>query len=79
MMPEMNLNQAPMGGCFRVRSVGGGALLARRLMEMGVFEGQTLRLIREAPLGDPLEIEVDHTLLVLRRREALHVELESLA
>ncbi|MGE4159360.1 MAG: ferrous iron transport protein A [Planctomycetota bacterium] len=75
----MNLNQAILGRTYRVRSVGGGALLARRLMEMGVFEGQNLLYIRQAPLGDPLEIEVDHTLLVLRRREALHVELEELA
>ena len=72
----MNLSQAHPGQTFRVRAVGGGGLLARRLMEMGVFEGQTLRFIRWAPLGDPLEIEVDHTLLVLRRREALQVELE---
>lgn len=74
----MRLHEAAVGSSFRIRAVGGGALLSRRLMEMGVFEGQEARFIRTAPLGDPLEIEVDHTLFVLRRSEARHVEIEVL-
>ncbi|KAF0095060.1 MAG: DtxR family transcriptional regulator Mn-dependent transcriptional regulator [Puniceicoccaceae bacterium 5H] len=41
-----------------------------RLMEMGLLPGTTVKVIRYAPLGDPLEVEVRGYHLSLRRREA---------
>jgi Fe2+ transport system protein FeoA len=37
---------------------------------MGFVEGTRLRLVRAAPFGDPLEVEVDGCHLSLRRTEA---------
>jgi Fe2+ transport system protein FeoA len=50
--------------------------VARRLMEMGFVPGTTVRLVRTAPLGDPIEVEVGAVHLTLRRAEAgtIHVE-----
>ena len=47
--------------------------------EMGLVEGTAVRfLIRAAPLGDPLEYEVQDYLLSLRRAEAaLQIDIES--
>jgi ferrous iron transport protein A len=45
-----------------------GTLL--RLLEMGLVPGAAVVLTRRAPFGDPLEIELCGTRLVLRQREA---------
>ena len=41
-----------------------------RLLEMGLTTGAQIQLIRFAPLGDPVEIEVRGYRLSLRKREA---------
>ncbi|HEX6185412.1 MAG TPA: ferrous iron transport protein A [Pyrinomonadaceae bacterium] len=54
----------------RVLSVRGEGSVARRLMEMGVVPGAPVRVIKAAPLGDPLEVRVRNYHLALRRSEA---------
>jgi ferrous iron transport protein A len=41
-----------------------------RLMELGIVIGTPLKLVRFAPLGDPVEIKVRGYNLTLRRHEA---------
>ena len=41
-----------------------------RLMLLGLTPGTSLRFLRHAPFGDPVEILVRGTRLCLRRREA---------
>jgi ferrous iron transport protein A len=41
-----------------------------RLLEMGMTEGTPFALTRRAPFGDPLEIELRGTRLVLRAASA---------
>ena len=41
-----------------------------RLEEMGVTPGETVEIIRYAPLGDPIEIKVRGYLLSMRKEEA---------
>jgi Fe2+ transport system protein FeoA len=50
----------------------------QRLREMGVLAGTTVKLVRIAPLGDPLEIKVRGYHLTLRKSEAEHILLERL-
>jgi ferrous iron transport protein A len=59
-----------MGRQARVLAVKGEGAVARRLMEMGVVPGAPIRVVRTAPLGDPLEIRVRNYHLALRRNEA---------
>ena len=44
-----------------------------RLMEMGVLPQTRIKLIRKAPLGDPLEIEIRGYKLSLRKSEAKQI------
>jgi ferrous iron transport protein A len=41
-----------------------------RVMAMGLTKGTRLRVVRSAPLGDPIEISVRGFALSLRRKEA---------
>jgi ferrous iron transport protein A len=42
----------------------------QRLLEMGLTEGIAISVIRVAPMGDPIEIELRGYRLSLRRKEA---------
>jgi ferrous iron transport protein A len=51
--------------------------LARRLMEMGLLPGTRVRVVRLAPLGDPIELRVRNYSLSVRRAEAAKIALAS--
>ena len=44
--------------------------LCQRLLEMGITPNEEVKVIRFAPLGDPIEIEIRGYRLSLRRSEA---------
>jgi len=46
---------------------------AGRLAEMGLLPGATVRMIRRAPLGCPIEFEVGGARLALRRADAAQI------
>ena len=47
--------------------------MARRLMEMGLLPGTLVRVVRAAPLGDPLELRLRDYSLSVRRSEAAQI------
>lgn len=66
----VSLDALEAGRHARVVAVHGTGAVARRLMEMGVVPGAPVRVIKAAPLGDPLEVRVRNYHLALRRSEA---------
>lgn len=66
----VSLDSLEAGVQARVHAVRGEGAVARRLMEMGVVPGAPVRVIKAAPLGDPLEVRVRNYHLALRRSEA---------
>lgn len=48
----------------------------RRLLSLGVTRGVEFSVVRVAPLGCPVQIEVRGTSLTLRKEEANHLVLE---
>ena len=75
----MTLADLAKGESSKVVSVRGEDVITRRLMEMGVVPGVAVRMIKSAPFGDPLEINVRGYSLALRRNEAESVVLEKVA
>jgi len=67
---SLSLDDLGAGVPARVLAVRGEGAVARRLMEMGVVPGAPVRVIKAAPLGDPLEVRVRNYHLALRRSEA---------
>jgi len=62
------------GRVLRVKSESGE--IFRRLLDMGLVEGAEVKVVRRAPLGDPVEIEIKGYYLSLRKLEAQAVEVE---
>jgi ferrous iron transport protein A len=72
----MKLSQLAAGTRAIVRGFPGQSSALIRLREMGVLPGTAITLVRTAPLGDPIEIQVRGYSLTLRKSEAEHVEVE---
>ncbi len=70
----MVLPRVPLGGRFRITGVRSDSPLAFRLMELGLIEGAEGRVLRRAPLGDPLHLRVGDYELALRASEAALIE-----
>ncbi len=51
----------------------------QRLMQLGFVEGTELKILRRAPTGDPIEVEVIGYALSLRLEEARAIYVEQLA
>jgi ferrous iron transport protein A len=69
-----SLTNLPIGMTAKVIAVNGNNAITRRLMEMGVVPGVSVRVIKSAPFGDPLEIRVRGYHLAMRRNEADAIE-----
>ncbi len=60
----------------RVRGHGG---FRHRIMEMGFVKGQEIKVLKNAPLLDPIEYEIMGSHVALRRSEAANIEVISLS
>ena len=72
----MTLDQMRPGNECRIKFLSVRDKLGQRLMDMGVYPGRRLRVVRNAPLEDPMEIEIDGYFVSLRHDEARFIEVE---
>lgn len=63
----LSFQDIPVGRDARINELGDAS---DRLHELGLTPGTVIRLVRVAPFGDPVEIEVRGARLCLRRSEA---------
>jgi ferrous iron transport protein A len=66
----MTLDAMRRGMSGRVISVETEGRYGLRLMELGVVPGADVRIVKTAPLGDPIQICLRDSHLALRRSEA---------
>jgi ferrous iron transport protein A len=73
------LNKMTPGQKGTVLGFTGDCKICRRLIELGVVPGRAITYLRNAPLRDPMEIQVGSCCLSLRHAEAelITVELEA--
>lgn len=69
-MRKFPLSRLKVGESARVVEFVEDNAFAQRIEEMGVTIGETVEVLRLAPLGDPIEIKVRGYLLSLRKNEA---------
>lgn len=70
------LRDIEKGKTVRVKKIHGQGALKRRVMDMGITNGVEIKMIKSAPLGDPIELELRGYHLSLRREDAELVEVE---
>ena len=70
----MTLDELAIGKTGTIQAVRGEGALRLRLLDMGLIPKTKVKMIKVAPLGDPIEIFVKGCHLALRREEAEAVE-----
>ncbi|MCQ2563350.1 MAG: ferrous iron transport protein B [Mogibacterium sp.] len=58
-----------------IESVGGEGALRQHLLDMGVIPGAQVKLIKFAPMGDPIEVRIHGYELTLRISDAKQIEI----
>ncbi|MBS6646452.1 MAG: ferrous iron transport protein A [Clostridiaceae bacterium] len=71
----MTLRDLKPGQQGYVASIGATGPMKRRIMDMGVTPGIEIKVVKVAPLGDPIEVNVRGYELSLRKEEAQQIEL----
>lgn len=72
----ITLNNAVIGKEYLIVRVGCSGLIKKRILDLGLIPGSKVKVLREAPLGDPLEIMVSGFPLSIRRAEAACIFVE---
>jgi Fe2+ transport system protein FeoA len=70
------LNEFAIGEHGVIVRVAGEGRVRRRLFDMGVTPGADVTLVKVAPLGDPIEVQIRGYALTLRKSEAENVTME---
>lgn len=70
----MTLSDLPVGKSALILSVGGEGALRQHFLDMGVIPGAELTVVKLAPLGDPMELEIHGYELTLRLADAAKIE-----
>ena len=68
--PEITLAQVEPDTNVKVIHVKGKGSARRRILDMGIVPGAEVKVIRKAPMGDPIEFEVKGYKLSMRKAEA---------
>lgn len=68
------LGKLTPGNSGQVLGLSGGGPMVQRLLELGFVSGASVRVVRYAPFGDPMEVELNGCHLAMRRAEADVVE-----
>lgn len=77
-MSDMTLADLKPGESGLVVGLEGKGMLAQRLVDMGLYPGVAAKVVRRAPLGDPIEVDAEGTFVNLRRDEACFVKVKRL-
>ena len=73
---QIPLSTLAPGQSGTVSTIGDTGALRQRLIAMGVTPGADVKVIKFAPLGDPMEIRIRNYQLSIRKRDAAQIFIE---
>ena len=71
----MTLKELEIGKSAVIRTVGGQGALRQHFLDMGMIQGEEVTVVKLAPMGDPMELQVHGYELTLRLAEADQIEI----
>jgi len=72
----MKLNELQIGKEAIITKINGEGVLRSRLLEMGLTPKTKVKIIKMAPLGDPIELFLRSYSLTVRKEEAQNIEIQ---
>ncbi|MBQ3968580.1 MAG: ferrous iron transport protein B, partial [Lachnospiraceae bacterium] len=73
----MFLSQLEIGKTACITKVGGEGALRQHFLDMGMIPGTDVKLVKYAPMGDPMEIRISGYELTIRLADAEKIEIEN--
>lgn len=74
----MNLKELKIGQSAIIKAVGGTGALRQHFLDMGVIPDAEVTVVKFAPMGDPMELQIHGYELSLRLDEAQKIEVEQI-
>ena len=72
----MTLKDLEIGKSAIIKYVGGEGALRQHFLDMGMIPGAEVTVVKLAPMGDPMELQIHGYELTLRLAEAAQIEIE---
>lgn len=74
----MNLLQAPKNKKLVITKIECSDIVKQRLNNLDIYDGVHIVIVRSAPLGDPLIVEINDNLVAVRKSDAQNISVEAL-
>ncbi len=74
----MTLKELEIGKSAVIKHVGGNGALRQHFLDMGMIPGAEVTVVKFAPMGDPMELQIHGYELTLRLAEAAQIEIEEI-
>ena len=74
----MTLKDLEIGKSAVIRRVGGEGALRQHFLDMGIIPGAEVTMVKLAPMGDPMELQIHGYELTLRLAEASQITIEEI-
>jgi Fe2+ transport system protein FeoA len=62
-----------------INGISGSSPFRKRLLEMGIIKGESVRIVKYAPLKDPMEVTLKDFHLTLRVNEAEKIDVSQIS
>ena len=72
----MTLRELKIGKSAVIKTVGGEGALRQHFLDMGMIPGAEVTVVKLAPMGDPMELQIHGYELTLRLEEADQIEID---
>ena len=72
----MTIKDLPAGKSATILKVGGDGALRQHFLDMGMIPGVEITVVKLAPMGDPMEVQIHGYELTLRLEEADQIEID---
>ena len=69
----MTLKELKIGESAVIDAVGGSGALRQHFLDMGLIPGEKVTLVKFAPMGDPMELQIHGYELTLRLDDAAQI------
>ena len=78
-LKNMTLKDLPIGASASIIKTGGNGELRQHFLDMGVIPGTTITKVKLAPMGDPVELDVNGYELTMRLDDADKIEVNQIS
>lgn len=73
----IKLSELAIGKHATITTVGGSGSLRQHFLDMGVIPGAKVKMVKHAPLGDPVEVRIHGYELTLRLADCAEIEVDN--